>query len=122
MGILTKNCIAMKKIIFTLSLLLIVSIASANNRTEPAMNKSANAKSSLLSPTKAFNHPMTSLWKIKVNKQTNPTDALAEKCKIEGKLTVQTEEGDEVKIEFTITADTCLEARRVMNKVLEVFE
>lgn len=112
----------MKKIIFTLSLLLVVSIASASNETDGAINTKANTKTSLLIPTKSFSHPMTALLKVNVNKLTKPADQSVDKCIVEGKVTISTEEGDSVKLEFTITANTCKEARRVMNKLMEVFD
>lgn len=50
------------------------------------------------------------------------TNNKVEKCVLEGKLTIKTEEGDSILIEFKVSADTCKEAIRVQNLLLGAFK
>lgn len=50
------------------------------------------------------------------------TKEMVGECKIKGSLTITTESGDSVTVEFSVTADTCKEAIAVQNQILEAFE
>ncbi len=43
-------------------------------------------------------------------------------CTISGNVSLTTESGDCVSVEFTVTASTCAEAMRVQNNLLTAFE
>ncbi len=84
----------------------------------------ANGSPVLDSETKSeirYNQEVESTTTIIVNISSSKHD-IALSCTIEGKVTVTTEDGDSISIEFKITADTCKEAIRVQSKIMEALE
>jgi len=112
----------MKKKILTLVLLIVVTLGYSNslieqNGTEVAIKTEATyaySENEMHELQKANDSHLVVMVNVS-------NEDIAGKCILEGKLTIQTEQGDSVMIEFKISADTCKEAIRVQSQLLAVF-
>jgi hypothetical protein len=112
----------MKKKILTLVLLIVVTIGYSNSLSKQNGTDFAIKTEAAYSLSDAVAHELQIVDEshvvviVNISKNGN-----AGKCILEGKLTIKTEQGDSVMIEFKISADTCKEAIRVQSQLLSAF-
>ncbi|MEJ8800848.1 hypothetical protein [Pontibacter sp. H249] len=103
-------------VFFGIALVLNANANTLNNSTVNFLDSPVETDVSSISQ---LNETTDSHYKVVVN--ISREDAVA-KCTVEGKVTVTTEDGDSVTIEFKVTADSCKEAMAVQAKIMEALE
>lgn len=114
----------MKNVFFALAFMLLGTFAFANNSVnyEKKLNieNSYEVTNSSKLPIIKNKQESNRTYKVIVNISNNQNKFLD--CTVEGKVTITTEDGDTVSVEFKITADSCKEAVRVQLVIMEALE
>ena len=118
------NTKKMKNVFFALAFMLVGTFAFANNSVNYEKKLNIENSYEMTNSSKFLtikNKPESNrTYKVIVNISNNQNESFD--CTIEGTVTITTEDGDSVSVEFKITANSCKEAMKVQSKIMEALE
>jgi hypothetical protein len=106
----------MKKVILLMVFVFTVSLSFASNIKMENSTTINVDNFELIKNSKLMNKNISVIVEVDIsNNSYRP-------CTIKGSVTVTTEDGDELTIDFKVTAKSCKEAIRVQNKIISAFD